>query len=856
LSCVTLLSTLENLNLADNDIADVRPLGELRILRVLDLSDNCIASIDGLQSLHNLESLNLCRNRLESMESLKYLRALKSLNNLSIEGNSLCSGLSYPVPLFAMLPNVKVLDGVNQEEWFVRSSNTKVDVSELQAEELDVSTDKLSVLTAALETQEKIIASQASSTHMPTAALSCATSFPYLALLTQWRKKVFQCALQSKLKERETNQLRKERETDQMYFKNKLDEKEALLVSWKDRYSATSSKCKMLVAKVAALELTVEDNARLVQIGGGESMERDIGRKDVDSFSFMRDCVVTSKSQIEAAYLVNQIQMLRAFETLRTMEIKLSLMAEHLKLLTVSTAHKEIQLRNSRAAFLAEKAKSRLNSEGEVCTKNRNASSDILTELRPEVESVLRMLFRQLDQDDRGVVSTTMLLRVLKAPELDEDGCAHDETSAFVVDGDSVLSLIAAGLGPSGMQNLVNGLRTLSNIDPDISERVVTWGEFLLLLLPDTAVDLYRRRISEGDTQNRISLSLRDVQELRRLGVFNEEQWGMVPLNLGDVANTEKFDLDVLDRPSLRKEIRRLFQERSFLLRRLQDSERTMERRVEEAKAFFASEIRRFELAELRLNRLLRERTEQSEELQRKAVAQENHNHEMTTRFDSTVRTLREQIEQLSTQLRLKEAELAAESDERLHSEKSKRERLEAENGFLRRDLSKTEIRCKSLQRDVLRSQTTAGEMQEELMSLRAQREEASLQIAAMQLDIVKQRDELFELRKQLESSTIPMHKKDDSCGEAMNSSIPSEAQPITHLLPCNTPHKVPVPEAYSDIPYAASSAGSQPDMGPQSGSGLGFRVTRLTALTEKLLSSNSLQILRPKSMNTSSQLV
>lgn len=752
-----------------------------------------------------------------------------------------------------MLPNVEVLDGVNREEWYVRSSNAKIAVSELKAEELDVSTDKLSVLTAALETQEKLIASQASSTHISTAAMSCAAPFPYLTLLTQWRKKVFQCALQLKLKERETDQLKKVREADQLYFKNKLDEKEALLVSWKDRYCAASSKCKVLIAKIAALEVAAEDNARIIQMSGGEAIVKDTKGKEADNFVFMRDCLVTSRSQIEATYLVNQIQMLRAFESLRAMETKLSLMTEHLKLVTVSTAHKQIQLRNSRAAFLAEKMRSRLCSKKEGFVEDRSASSDILTELRPEVEVVLRMLFRQLDPDDRGVVSTAMLLRVLEAPKLNKGDNECDDTNLCVGASDSVLSLIAGGLGPTGMQNLVNGLKTLVKIDPDISDKEVTWGEFLLLLLPDVAVDLCRHHVPEAVTPNGISLSLRDIQELRRLGVFNEEQWGMVPLNLGASTNSEKMDLDSLDGTSLRREIRRLCRERAFLLRRLQDTERSMERRAEEAKAFFASEIRRFELAELRLNRLLRERTEQSEDLQRKAVAQENHNHEVTTRFDSTIRTLREQIEQLSTQLRLKEAELATESDERFISERSKRERLEAENGFLRRDLSKTEIRCKALQRDVLRSQTTVGEMQEELINLRAQREDMTLQIADMRLDMAKQRDELFELRKQLESATVSVCKEGDLCETEIKNSTPSDEHSIAYLSSHDTTHTYPVLDAPSGIRYAVSSDGSRSETGPQCGSGLGLRMTRLTALTEKLLNSNSLQLPRPKTMSISS---
>lgn len=88
--------TLQKLDLRDNHIGNLEPLGNLRNLEDLDLRENRVKNIDILQALTNLEELNLRNNRIESLEALRSLFSLTELNihsNEEIESLEPLSGL-------------------------------------------------------------------------------------------------------------------------------------------------------------------------------------------------------------------------------------------------------------------------------------------------------------------------------------------------------------------------------------------------------------------------------------------------------------------------------------------------------------------------------------------------------------------------------------------------------------------------------------------------------------------------------------------------------------------------------------------------------------------------------------------
>lgn len=74
------MENLEELDLGDNEISQIRGLTPLRRLRVLNLSTNLITLIEGIETLARLEELDLSGNTIERVPpSIKHLVALKTL---------------------------------------------------------------------------------------------------------------------------------------------------------------------------------------------------------------------------------------------------------------------------------------------------------------------------------------------------------------------------------------------------------------------------------------------------------------------------------------------------------------------------------------------------------------------------------------------------------------------------------------------------------------------------------------------------------------------------------------------------------------------------------------------------------
>ncbi len=98
------LYALTKLNLAENKLENLEPLGELRGLTELDLSGNAIRDLNALSTLENLRSLQLDRNPLEDLGGLYNLRELGtlSLRGIALEETTLAA-LSAALPRCAIL---------------------------------------------------------------------------------------------------------------------------------------------------------------------------------------------------------------------------------------------------------------------------------------------------------------------------------------------------------------------------------------------------------------------------------------------------------------------------------------------------------------------------------------------------------------------------------------------------------------------------------------------------------------------------------------------------------------------------------------------------------------------------------
>jgi internalin A len=72
--------SLKKLVVAKNMIADLAPLSQVRSLQDLDVSDNAIDSLDPLRDLRQLRRLNFARNRVRDIRCLKDLDQLEAIS--------------------------------------------------------------------------------------------------------------------------------------------------------------------------------------------------------------------------------------------------------------------------------------------------------------------------------------------------------------------------------------------------------------------------------------------------------------------------------------------------------------------------------------------------------------------------------------------------------------------------------------------------------------------------------------------------------------------------------------------------------------------------------------------------------
>lgn len=73
------LTKLTDLNVAGNNISNIKPIAAVKSLRYLNLTDNKIKDLSGIEGLENLEELYLTQNRITDLAPLMKLKKLKIL---------------------------------------------------------------------------------------------------------------------------------------------------------------------------------------------------------------------------------------------------------------------------------------------------------------------------------------------------------------------------------------------------------------------------------------------------------------------------------------------------------------------------------------------------------------------------------------------------------------------------------------------------------------------------------------------------------------------------------------------------------------------------------------------------------
>lgn len=107
---------LEFLGLVDVGLQNLSGFPELKSLKTLDLSSNAISGgLDALIKCPNLEQLSLADNKIDSLETLTPLAKLSNLRSLDLCSCDVTSVENYRKAVFAVLPNIKYLDGLDEK---------------------------------------------------------------------------------------------------------------------------------------------------------------------------------------------------------------------------------------------------------------------------------------------------------------------------------------------------------------------------------------------------------------------------------------------------------------------------------------------------------------------------------------------------------------------------------------------------------------------------------------------------------------------------------------------------------------------------------------------------------------------
>ncbi|KAG5441358.1 Acidic leucine-rich nuclear phosphoprotein 32- protein [Clonorchis sinensis] len=113
-------TNLEVLNLVSVGLEDLSGLPKLPSLKILDLSNNAISGgLEALLNCPNLETLNLSANKVATIDALLPLAKLSCLSSIDLFNCEVTGLENYRKTVFAALPNLKYLDGLdenNEEE--------------------------------------------------------------------------------------------------------------------------------------------------------------------------------------------------------------------------------------------------------------------------------------------------------------------------------------------------------------------------------------------------------------------------------------------------------------------------------------------------------------------------------------------------------------------------------------------------------------------------------------------------------------------------------------------------------------------------------------------------------------------
>ncbi|KRX73729.1 Iron-sulfur cluster assembly enzyme ISCU, mitochondrial [Trichinella sp. T6] len=128
---------LEELSLVNVGLQSLKKFPKLESLKKLDLSDNFIANgLENLLNCPNLKHIQLNGNKINDFQQLECLKELKNLTHLDLFNCGVTDEEGYRQRIFAMIPQLKYVDGVDANDEY-EDSDAEYDVEDEEEEAED-----------------------------------------------------------------------------------------------------------------------------------------------------------------------------------------------------------------------------------------------------------------------------------------------------------------------------------------------------------------------------------------------------------------------------------------------------------------------------------------------------------------------------------------------------------------------------------------------------------------------------------------------------------------------------------------------------------------------------------------------
>jgi hypothetical protein len=642
---------------------------------------------------------------------------------------------------------------------------------------------QIQILTAVLELQEKTLTQsddiQQHTTHSfglflshystTTTAATTATpklsprviqnklkAFPYLRLLQTWRQVVLQSKLQESMLTKQLQDTVSRHKQERIEGQRQSTEMETQLLSWKHKAIAMREQCELLQNQQRQLAESSTAERSLHQLTSQKLQQSHSRLRSLVQF------VVRVRHEHEQQQLLTQATMSQAMDKLQEYSIRAQRMFDRLQFLQTVLTEKELTRRNDQAMLVAEK--SMLYSQFEQQKQQQQPqqqqqeppSTQISTPLYAhslpsvsvESEALLKTLFRQLDMENRGLIWPSMLWDCLVEAKTTVEG--DDETPLTPIG-----ALLCRSLGQRVFDRFLQNLdATLaaSGRDDKKHEQDLSWGECLLLLWTRENRTLSCRATELVDPCA-VALTRDETRRLAALSLVANIDLGVIPLSLPPlpvVATATKTACGG-EAVSFSEENQRLRNERHYLMERLQSLDRSMVRRAESVKGFFENELKMLRRREESLVFELADRQDRLQHCTERVVELEQEKERDSTRLERLRESLEKENEMLRERLRLSREEEVAKYESLLASAKEHSSRLQSDLAHSERELSKREVKTKTLQRDILRLQSLQSQQSEKLAAM-----EVELQRRSEQL----QEKERSDVRAQLELNACWQEKE------------------------------------------------------------------------------------------------